>query len=67
MEMAYEHEDKQSFEFEETKARHKVSGFFMSLACGIMPFPALVPFLIVCKERNERCFALQNESVCLNS
>ena len=36
MEMAYEHEDKQSFEFEETKARHNVSGFFMSLAYAIL-------------------------------
>jgi hypothetical protein len=48
------------------KTRHNVSGFFMSLAYGIRPFLALVPFLIVCKERNERCFALQNESACLN-
>lgn len=52
------------------KARHNVSGFFYVFGLcysGIRPFPALMPFLIVCKERNERCFALQNESACLNS
>jgi hypothetical protein len=48
------------------KARHNVSGFFMSLDYGIRPFLALVPFLIVCKERNEKCYASQTESVCLN-
>ena len=34
--------------------------------CSIKPFLALVPFLIVCKERNERCCASQTESACLN-
>ena len=48
------------------KTRHNVSGFFMSLAYGIRPFLALVPFLIVCKEMNEICYASQTESVCLN-
>ena len=48
------------------KNRHNVSGFFMSLAYGIRPFLALVPFLIVYKERNEKCYASQTESVCLN-
>jgi hypothetical protein len=55
--------DKQSLK---QKTRHNVSGFFMSLAYGIRPFLALVPFLIVCKERNEKCYASQTESVCLN-
>ena len=58
-----------SSDLAQQKARHNVSGFFYVVGlcyCGIRPFPALVPFLIVCKERNERCFALQNESACLN-
>ena len=55
--------DKQSLK---QKTRHNVSGFFMSLVYGIRPFLALVPFLIVCKERNEICYASQTESVCLN-
>ena len=59
-----------SSDFTKQKARHNVSGFFYVFGLwyfDIRPFPALVPFLIVCKERNERCFALQNESACLNS
>ena len=55
-----------SSDLAQQKARHQVSGFFMSLAYGIRPFLALVPFLIVCKEKNERCYASQTESVCLN-
>jgi hypothetical protein len=58
-----------SSDLKKQKARHIVSGFFYVFDLwyfGIRPFPALVPFLIVCKERNERCFALQNESACLN-
>ena len=55
-----------SSDFAQQKARHNVSGFFMSLAYGIRPFLALMLFLIVCKEKNERCYASQIESVCLN-
>ena len=58
-----------SFGFEETKSLAQCVGLFYVFGLwysGIRPFPALVPFLIVCKERNERCFALQNESACLN-
>ena len=58
-----------SFGFYETKSPAQYVGLFYVFGlcyCGIKPFPALVPFLIVCKERNERCFAWQTESVCLN-
>ena len=70
MELVHEHEDNQSFGFGATKSPAQCVGLiyvFGLYYCGIRPFPALVPFLIVCKERNERCFALQNESACLNS
>ena len=62
----YKHGSSNDKQFLKQKSPAHVSGFFMSLAYVIRPFLALVLFLIVCKERNEICYASQTESVCLN-